>query len=72
MEVHHAGAIGDDGAFLLEQLEDAGVHSGQDAHWAKRYASVAAGIALTQPGASPSIPIREEVLTRMEGGWHDQ
>lgn len=49
----------------------AGVLSGRDTHWAMRYASVAAGIAVTRPGAAPSIPTKGEVLARMGEGWHD-
>ena len=44
-----------------------GIFSGRDAGWAMKYASVAAAIAVTRPGAAPSIPSREEVLSKMEG-----
>ena len=43
----------------------AGVLSGQSVEWAMRYASAAAAIAVTRPGAAPSIPSREEVLSYM-------
>ena len=35
--------------------------------WAMEYASAAAAIAVTRPGAAPSIPSREEVLAEMGG-----
>jgi len=44
----------------------AGVLNGFDAARAMRFASVAAAIAVTRPGAAPSIPTREEVLARMD------
>lgn len=43
----------------------AGVLGGQSVEWAMRYASAAAAIAVTRPGAAPSIPFREEVLSYM-------
>ena len=43
----------------------AGVLSGQSVEWAMKYASAAAAIAVTRPGAAPSIPSREEVLAEM-------
>lgn len=43
----------------------AGVLGGQSVEWAMRYASAAAAIAVTRPGAAPSIPSREEVLSYM-------
>ncbi len=44
----------------------AGVLSGQSVEWAMEYASAAAAIAVTRPGAAPSIPSRGEVLAEME------
>lgn len=41
----------------------AGVFGGQSVEWAMRFASTAAAIAVTRPGAAPSIPSREEVLS---------
>ena len=35
--------------------------------WAMEYASAAAAIAVSRPGAAPSIPSREEVLAEMGG-----
>ena len=43
----------------------AGIGEGKDAAWALRYAATAAGIAVTLPGAAPSIPERAAVLARM-------
>ncbi|MCR4818790.1 MAG: ribokinase [Fretibacterium sp.] len=43
-----------------------GVLGGHGPAWAMKYASVAAAIAVTRPGAAPSIPDREEVLSRMK------
>lgn len=43
----------------------AGVLSGQSVEWSMKYASSAAAIAVTRPGAAPSIPSREEVLSYM-------
>lgn len=43
----------------------AGVLSGQSVEWSMKYASAAAAIAVTRPGAAPSIPSREEVLLSM-------
>lgn len=40
----------------------AGVLSGQSVEWSMKYASAAAAIAVTRPGAAPSIPTRAEVL----------
>ena len=40
--------------------------NGRDPSWAMEFASVAASIAVTRPGAAPSIPSREEVLAKME------
>lgn len=45
----------------------AGILGGREPAWAMRYASSAAAIAVTRPGAAPSIPTREEVLARMSG-----
>ncbi|WP_325199219.1 ribokinase [Oscillibacter sp.] len=45
----------------------AGVLSGRSAEWAVKYASAAAAIAVTRPGAAPSIPSGEEVLAKMGG-----
>ena len=44
----------------------AGVLGGRKAEWAMRYAATAAAIAVTRPGAAPSIPFREEVLAEMK------
>lgn len=44
----------------------AGVLGGREAEWAMRYAATAAAIAVTRPGAAPSIPFREEVLAEMK------
>lgn len=44
----------------------AGVFGGQSVEWAMKFASAAAAIAVTRPGAAPSIPSREEVLAEME------
>lgn len=43
----------------------AGVLEGRDPAWAMEYASAAAAIAVTRPGAAPSIPSREEVLAAL-------
>ncbi len=43
-----------------------GVFNGRDPSWAMRFATVAAAIAVTRPGAAPSIPSREEVLAKMK------
>lgn len=43
----------------------AGVLDGRGPAWAMEYASAAAAIAVTRPGAAPSIPSREEVLSYM-------
>ena len=40
--------------------------NGRDPSWAMEFASVAAAIAVTRPGAAPSIPDREEVLSKMK------
>ena len=45
----------------------AGALSGRGVEWAMEYASAAAAIAVTRPGAAPSIPSREEVLAEMGG-----
>ena len=45
----------------------AGALSGRGMEWAMEYASAAAAIAVTRPGAAPSIPSREEVLAEMGG-----
>ncbi|MCI8970405.1 MAG: ribokinase [Oscillibacter sp.] len=44
----------------------AGVLGGREAEWAMRYAATAAAIAVTRPGAAPSIPSRQEVLAEMK------
>ena len=51
------------GFFLAGVL--GGSEPGRDPRWAMRYASMAAAIAVTRPGAAPSIPNKEEVLARM-------
>lgn len=43
----------------------AGVLGGHDAAWAMECASTAAAIAVSRPGAAPSIPMRGEVLGKM-------
>ena len=43
----------------------AGVLSGRSVEWSMKYASSAAAIAVTRPGAAPSIPSRAEVLAEM-------
>ena len=43
----------------------AGVLGGHDAAWAMRCASAAAAIAVSRPGAAPSIPMLDEVLDKM-------
>lgn len=43
----------------------AGLLEGRNPGWAMDYATAAAAIAVTRPGAAPSIPSREEVLARM-------
>lgn len=43
----------------------AGVLSGRSVEWSMKYASAAAAIAVTRPGAAPSIPSRAEVLAAM-------
>ncbi|MCI9002599.1 MAG: ribokinase [Oscillibacter sp.] len=43
----------------------AGIFGGQNPAWAMEYASTAAAIAVTRPGAAPSIPSRDEVLAHM-------
>ena len=43
-----------------------GVLTGLDVPEAMRLASTAAAIAITRPGASPSIPTRAEVLQKMK------
>lgn len=45
----------------------AGALGGRGMEWAMEYASAAAAIAVTRPGAAPSIPSREEVLAEMGG-----
>ena len=45
----------------------AGVLSGRSVEWSMKYASSAAAIAVTRPGAAPSIPSRAEVLAEMGG-----
>lgn len=40
----------------------AGILTGRDPLWAMRYATAAAAIAVSRPGAAPSIPTRGEVL----------
>lgn len=45
----------------------AGALGGRGVEWAMEYASAAAAIAVTRPGAAPSIPSREEVLAEMGG-----
>lgn len=44
----------------------AGLLTAHDARRALQYASAAAAIAVSRPGAAPSIPTREETLRRME------
>jgi len=44
----------------------AGLFGGRDPDWAMGFASAASAIAVTRHGAAPSIPVREEVLARME------
>lgn len=44
----------------------AGLLQGGDAAFALRFAAAAAAIAVTRPGASPSIPVREETLRFLE------
>ncbi|MBE6909990.1 MAG: ribokinase [Ruminococcaceae bacterium] len=44
----------------------AGILNGFDAARAMRFASAAAAIAVTRPGAAPSIPTRDEVLARVD------
>jgi len=44
----------------------AGLLGGRDPGWAMEYASTASAIAVTRHGAAPSIPVREEVLARMD------
>ena len=43
----------------------AGVLSGRSVEWSMKYAPSAAAIAVTRPGAAPSIPSRAEVLAEM-------
>lgn len=43
----------------------AGLLSSRDPAWSMKYAATAAAIAVTRPGAAPSIPERTEVLARM-------
>nr|WP_325213041.1 ribokinase [uncultured Oscillibacter sp.] len=45
----------------------AGVLTGQSVEQAMEYASAAAAIAVSRPGAAPSIPSREEVLAKPNG-----
>lgn len=45
----------------------AGVLSGESVERAMEYASAAAAIAVSRPGAAPSIPSREEVLAKING-----
>ena len=48
----------------------AGILTGHDPLWSMRCASTAAAIAVSRPGAAPSIPLRAEVMRRMEEcGW---
>lgn len=42
-----------------------GIFSGQTPEWSMRFAAHASAIAVTRPGAAPSVPEREEVLAKM-------
>ena len=42
-----------------------GIFSGQKPEWSMKFASNASAIAVTRPGAAPSVPSREEVLAKM-------
>ena len=49
----------------------AGLFRSGDAEWALRFASGASAIAVTRPGAAPSIPNAEEVLAFLEEHAHE-
>ena len=42
-----------------------GIFGGQSPEWSMKFASHASAIAVTRPGAAPSVPSREEVLARI-------
>lgn len=42
-----------------------GIFNGQTPEWSMKFASNASAIAVTRPGAAPSVPAREEVLAKM-------
>ena len=42
-----------------------GIFGGQSPEWSMKFASHASAIAVTRPGAAPSVPTREEVLAKI-------